>query len=259
MITFEQQQILRRLIHHKAVISVASGCDAFPAHPHGDRRRRPAFWVPVKDMQALKAEGALEMGASGYRVVPSVKRRLQNGKEASALNQHYDLRERDVYVTGGVQRKARVNTRLSALDRLAHQTDSEGRPLLESSLIEAGKRIAQDYHASGHGLATTQRYDGAGVSSDTNSVEDRFIHRADAKARLQSAREAMGAGLDTAVIAICCLDQSLDAVESAERWAAGSGLTVLTLGLTRLSEHYGTIAGEKNQSVKIHPRQAKSA
>lgn len=245
MLTYEQTQILRRLLHHKASISVVSGCDAFPAHPNGDRRKRPSFWIPAADLQALKSQGAVELGGAGYVVAPSVKRRLQNGKNASSQNQHYDLHDRDVYVAGGVRRQAQVNTRLSALDRLVHKTDVNGRAVLESSLIEAGKHIARDYHASGHNLTSTQRYDNAGIDNGTrhNTAEDQFIHAADAKARLQSAREAIGAGLDTAVIAVCCLDQSLEAVERAERWASGSGLTILKLGLARLSAHYGTISG----------------
>jgi len=246
MLTYEQTQILRRLLHHKACISVVSGCDAFPAHPNGDRRKRPAFWIPAEDLQALKSEGAIELNASGYTVLPSVKRRLQNGKNGNAQNQHYDLHEREVYVAGGVKRQAHVNTRLSALDRLAHKTDVEGRPVLDACLIEAGRHIARDYHAAGSGLTSTQRYDSVGIAGSAalqNKVEDQFIRAADAKARLQFAREAIGSGLDTAVIAVCCLDQSLDAVERTERWARGTGLTILILGLTRLSAHYGTESG----------------
>lgn len=258
MLNFDQEQILRRLLHHKAVISIANGCDAFPAHPLGDRRKRPAFWVRSEDLHLLKAAGALELDHAGYRVAETVERRLKHGKDGQARNQHYDLEERDVYVQGGVKRKASVNRRLSALDRLSHQTDLNGAPLLEAALIEAGKRIARDYHASGHGLAATQSYDGAGVQTDNGAraqaVEDSYIRAADAKARLRTAREAMGDGLDSAVIAVCCLDQSLDIVERAEHWAKGSGLTVLRLGLTRLSIHYGTVAGVKPKPAYTNPR-----
>lgn len=246
MLSYEHTQILRRLLHHKACISVTSGCDAFPAHPFADRRKRPVFWVPVADMQALKAAGAIELGATGYVVVESVKRRLKNGKNGSVKGQHYALEDRDLYVKGGVKRPTRVNTRLSALDRLAHRTDMDGRPLLETAMVEAGKRLARDYHASGHGLTTTQCYDGAGVNSGSSvsTIEDQFIRSADAKQRLQKAREALGSGLDIAVIAVCCLDQSLDGVERSERWANGSGLTLLKMGLSRLVTHYGTRAGQ---------------
>jgi hypothetical protein len=255
MLSYEQTQILRRLLHHKACISVVSGCDAFPAHPNGDRRKRPAFWIPAADLQALKSEGAIELSASGYTVVASVKRRLKNGKNGTAYNQHFDLQEREVYVSGGVKRQARVNTRLSALDRLAYKTDVEGRPVLDACLIEAGRHIARDYHASGSGLMSTQRYDSAGAEGDNrvNAVEDNFIRAADAKRRLQLARDAIGSGLDTAVIAVCCLDQSLDMVERAERWASGSGLTILKLGLSRLSAHYGTQSGVQRQNQDVDP------
>lgn len=249
MLSYNHTQIIKRLIHHKACISVASGCDAFPAHPHSDRRKRPAFWVPIDDMRALKASGAIELGTSGYVVTESVKRRLSNGREEQAANQHYALQEKEVYVHGGSKRSARVNTRLSALDRLAHRTDIEGRPVLDNSLIEAGKHFARDYHASGHGLSTTQKYDNVSVDSSgasQNSVEDHYARTADAKARLRKARESMGSGLDIAVIAVCCLDQSLDVVERAEAWAKGSGLTLLKMGLARLADHYGTVAGPRS-------------
>lgn len=249
MLSYNQMQILRRLLHHKACISVSGGCDAFPAHPNADRRKRPAFWVPAKDLQALKANGAVELDTSGYVVVPYVKRRLLKGKDGKASGQHYDLQDTEFYVEGGVKRQARLNRRLSALDRLALRTDSEGHPLLETALIEAGKRLAQDYEKSGHGVTSTQHYDGAGVGGGDNSnhIENQFIHRLDAQDRLQKARDAMGAGLDVAVISVCCLDQSLDTVERAESWASGTGLTLLKMGLARLSEHYGTVVGVRQQ------------
>lgn len=251
MLSYNHTQIIKRLIHHKACISVASGCgDAFPAHPHSDRRKRPVFWVPIQDMRALKASGAIELGDSGYVVTKSVKRRLEKGRTGHVTSQHYDLQEKDVYLQNGAKRSARVNTRLSALDRLAHRTDIDGRPILQSSFVEAGKHLARDYNASGHGLTTTQHYDGASVDggqSSNNSVEDQFIRAADAKARLKEARDAIGSGLDIAVIAVCCLDQSLDMVERTEKWAKGSGLTLLKMGLSRLADHYGTVAG-------IHPQ-----
>jgi hypothetical protein len=245
MLTYDQIQILRRLLHHKACISVAGGCDAFPAHPNGDRRKRPAFWVLAEDLQALKASGAIDMDTTGYVVVPSMKRRLLKGKDGTASGQHYDLQDKAFFVEGGVKRQARVNRRLSALDRLALRTDANGYPILETSFIEAGKRLAQDYEKSGHGVTSTQFYDGAAVDGGqkTDRIENQFAHRLDTQSRLQDARDAMGSGLDVAVIAVCCLDQSLDAVERAEKWASGTGLTLLKMGLSRLSEHYGTVVG----------------
>jgi len=247
MLSQHQIQILRRLLHHEAVICVNTGCDAMPAKAGGDKRKRPLFWVPVKDVQMLESYGALELHKGGYRVAKTAERRLKHGRDGSADQQHYDLETREVYVQGGVKRKAAVNTRLTALDRLARRTNYDGRPLLDASLVEAGQRITRDYHASGHGLTATQRYDTAGGDDggSRNGAEDQFIRAADAKARVHAAREAMGTGLDVAVITVCCLDQSLESVERAERWASGSGLTVLKLGLSKLSTHYGTIAGVK--------------
>jgi hypothetical protein len=259
MLSPHQIQILRRLLHHKAIISLNTGCDAMPARPLGDKRKRPVFWVPVKDVQALESYGALELHKDGYCVAKTAERRLKHGRDGTATQQHYDLEEREVYVQGGVKRKAAVNARLTALDRLARRTDYDGRPLLDAPLVEAGRRFTRDYHASGHGLTATQRYDTAGVEEGGNRsrAEDQFIRAADAKARVQDARDAMGAGLDVAVVAVCCLDQSLESVERAERWAAGSGLTVLKLGLKKLSAHYGTVAGIKRgafpRAPEYHP------
>jgi len=167
-------------------------------------------------MRALKASGAIELGDSGYVVTKSVKRRLEKGRTGHVTSQHYDLQEKDVYLQNGAKRSARVNTRLSALDRLAHRTDIDGRPILQSSFVEAGKHLARDYNASGHGLTTTQHYDGASVDGGQSSNNS-------------------------------CLDQSLDMVERTEKWAKGSGLTLLKMGLSRLADHYGTVAG-------IHPQ-----
>ncbi|WP_416878648.1 DUF6456 domain-containing protein [Litorimonas sp.] len=250
MLSPHQIQILRRLLHHKAIISLNTGCDAMPARPLGDKRKRPVFWVPVKDVQALESYGALELHKDGYCVAKTAERRLKHGRDGTATQQHYDLEEREVYVQGGVKRKAAVNARLTVLDRLARRTDYDGRPLLDAPLVEAGRHFTRDYHASGHGLTATQRYDTAGVEEggNCNRAEDQFIRAADAKARVQDARDVMGAGLDVAVVAVCCLDRSLESVERAESWASGSGLTILKLGLKKLSAHYGTVAGIKRGS-----------
>jgi hypothetical protein len=141
--------------------------------------------VRAEDLRALRAEGAVELAASGYRVASSVARRLKHGKDGTVRYQHYDLEDREMYVQGGVKRKASVNRRLSALDRLAHRTDMHGEPILAAALIEAGKRIAKDYNATGHGLTATQRYDSSGVQTDSaargNAVEDGYIRTADGR------------------------------------------------------------------------------
>ena len=100
---------------------------------------------------------------------------------------------------------------------------------------------------AGHGHIGTQNYMSAGEDRTMNSggAEDAHIRRLDSGKRFEMAKSAMGDGLDHAVLAVCCHDQRLEQIERAEKWASGTGLTLLKMGLTLLVKHYGTQAGRE--------------
>jgi len=87
---------------------------------------------------------------------------------------------------------------------------------------------------------TTPGVDGG----DRNGAAERaMLRRITAGTRLRAAREKLGPDLAPGLIAFCCRQDTLEAVERQERWAAGSGKQIIKLGLARLAELYGTAPG----------------
>ena len=245
MLNLADHHLAQDLAANHAVIIRGERADAYPAYAKGDRRKRPMRWVTEASFQKLTSFGGLQATGPGYCVTESFARRLKSGD--SHAGQHREIEEREIYIEGGVRRPARFNTRLSAFDRLCRRRDYRGEPLLSKGEQEAGHRFICDYALAGHGHIATQNYMSAGEDKTAynGQAEDRHIMRLDAGRRYEQAKSAMGEGLDKTVLAVCCHDHSLDQIERMEKWAAGSGLTLLKMGLMLLVKHYGTQAGQE--------------
>jgi len=235
--------LAEHLAKNNAVIFKIPSAGAYPAYAQGDRRKRPLRWVSRESFQNLTSFGGLQSAENGFRVSDSFARRLKSGD--SHARQHRRLEEREIYIEAGVRRTASVNASLTAFDRLCRLADPHGVALLSKAEQEAGCRLIGDYERAGHGHISTQNYMSAGADKTgyAGGAEDGHIARIDAGTRFTAAKAAMGEGLDKAVLAVCCHDQHLEQIERAEKWAAGSGLTLLKMGLTRLVKHYGSAAG----------------
>lgn len=243
MLSLADHQLARDLAHHRAIIIKDDRADAYPAYAYGDRRKRPLRWVSDKSFRVLTSFGGLEAGSRGYCLTKSFVCRLEAGDNHA--RQHRDMEERDLYVESGVKRPAAVNMGMSAFERLCRRKDKRGNPLLSSAQQEAGQRFIRDYAMAGHGHVATQNYMSAGEDKTAYSgaTEDAHIRRLDAGRNYEAAKSAMGEGLDKAVLAVCCQGQRLEQIERTEKWASGTGLTLLRMGLTLLEKHYGTQAG----------------
>jgi len=174
--------------------------------------------------------------------VSSFARRYRAGGDFAS--QHRNIEEREVYLSSGVRRSAKINRALSPLDRLYRRRDKTGASLLNEAEYEAGQRFAQDYAMAHYDHIPTQNYMSAGADSAktyTGRV-DHIDRQIDVRKRLENAK---------AIIAICCFEKSLEQVERAEKWAASSGLTILKMGLSALADHYGTRAGPVRGKIKI--------
>jgi len=244
MLGAEDMRIIRRIMEHKGLIDEQVSSDARKVFPNGDRRKRPVFWLTDKEVRRLISEHALKKTAKGYVIAPQLARKIRLGSE-QCITKSQNYQEQDVFVPAGVMRKVRVNSQANALERLARKKTRDGQSVLSAAEIEAGRRLAKDYALAGLGQISTQNYMSAGADGGdrANAQEDKILQSMTARTRLKAAEAAMGEGLDRAVIAVCCRDESLDAVERAERWVKSSGLTILKLGLSRLVKLYGTEAG----------------
>ena len=243
MLSLTDHQLARDLAVHRAVIIKERAADAYPAYAFGDRRKRPLRWVSDESFRNLSSFGGLESGKHGYGVTESFLRRLNAGNHHAS--QHRDMEEREVYIESGVKRPARINRGMNAFDRLCRRNDRRGQALLSPAQQEAGRRLMRDYAEAGHGHIGTQNYMSAGEDRQINrgGAEEALIRRLDAGKSFEAAKAAMGEGLDKAVLAVCCHDQRLEQIERTEKWARGTGLTLLRMGLTLLVKHYGTQAG----------------
>ena len=250
MLGAPEMKLVRRLVADNGVIDVSTDTDALQVFPNGDRRRRAGvFWLPRESFKRLIAEDAICPSNKGYVVTPSLARRVRFAKSSKAGQsvdgQHYETEERDIYIPEGSVRKAAINRRTNALERLARKRGRDGRLILTAAQVEAGRRLALDYAQAGAGHLSTQKYDAAGIDGGrkTDAQETQILSRITAKTRLTAARAALGDGLERAVIAVCCHEESLESVERAERWVKSSGLSILKIGLQRLVKLYGTEAG----------------
>ena len=235
--------LAQQLADKSAVIIPSEQSDAYPAYAFGDRRKRPVRWVSRESFQKLTSFGGLQSTPQGYCVSKSFARRLKSG--GGHAGQHRHMEDKEIYIEGGVKRPVRINGGLSAFDRICRRTDNRGKALLSAAQQEAGRRLMQDYALAGHGHIASQNYMSAGEDKSvySGSVENTHIRRLDAGKRYEAAKTAMGEGLDKAVLALCCHDQRLEQIERTEKWASGTGLTLLRMGLTLLVKHYGTQAG----------------
>lgn len=243
MLSLSDHQLARELAQYRAIIIKEERADAYPAYAYGDRRKRPLRWVSDESFQKLSSFGGLEPGKRGYRLAESFVRRLRAGDNHA--KQHRNMEEREIFIEGGVTRPARINVGMTAFDRLCRRKDNRGRALLSTAEQEAGRRLMQDYALAGHGQLSTQNYMRAGEDKNAynGGAEDAHIRRLDAARQYEAAKQALGEGLDKAVLAVCCHDHRLEQIERVEKWASGTGLTLLKMGLMRLVKHYGTRPG----------------
>ena len=238
--------ILRAVIKSGAVIvkDGAMGTQSYSAYPRGDKRKRPVCFVPADILQRFIADGLCVETKRGFEVAQSAIDRARGGHSA----QHRDMASEVMTDAHGRFRVAQVNRRTRApLERLMRRkTGRRGEAALSSAELEAGYRLARDYERSTLSVSVTQKYDNiGGGSGSSRGPEDLSLAAIDARRRYLDALDILGPGLDRIVSGICCKQKDMIQIERDEGFSSGSGLAVLKLGLQRLAEHYGTIAGVK--------------
>ncbi len=245
---------LKRFARDKSVI-MTEGSGPCPVFSRGDRRTVPTHWLSRDTVRALQSDETFVAGPRGLTLAPSASARLLNPVAERAFSEQHGPKsapsgqEREIYTPDGSVRRARVNTTFSSLRRIARTKTRDDKPALSAPLIEAGERFARDYASLSGGIAT-QNYAAAAIDNTArhSATAQRYAYQIDAGRRLAEARKALGPKLEKTVIAICCNEHDLAALERAEGWVAKSGLVVLRLGLETLRDHYGTQSGRRRAS-----------
>ena len=250
------EQLLRSLLRSKAVIERQSIAGDWPAYPNGDRRKRPLFWVNSADVDALLLDGVLVVTNKGAALSSETRRRLLYGHSAR------EVVEATEFIPSGVERPVSRNVRGTVILRLSRRTDRKGDPLLSDPQITAAHRYTMDLLRSGEGYVGTVDLSTPKVDSMRrhDAAERAALARIDGSRALASARAAIGPDLARILTAVCGANERLEAIERAERWSRGTGLSVLKIALDLLVRHYGAVPGEQaDRDSKENGERRKSA
>jgi hypothetical protein len=238
------EQLIRSLLKSKALIIRRSGAPDWPAYARGDRRTRPLFWVNRTDVEALIRDKVMVVTDKGVDLSAETRRRLLYGQSAREVVEAIE------FVPGGVERPVRRNVRGSVILRLSRRRDRAGQPLLSPAQITAAQRYTQDMARAGEARVGTSDWAAARVDGTRvhDAAERAALSRLDGTESLRQARAAIGPKLTRMLNAVCGANERLDAIERAEDWAKGTGLSVLRIALDMLAAHYGTVPGERAKS-----------
>ncbi len=262
-------RILRRLAEPGAVMAIAPEMDkavVLREFPDGrnmrtgvlDRSVAQAF--TLKDWIACRKPGRVstyEITAAGRaalkRMIDEEDRRRQGMAEAATPfgDQHRVWGEREVIDDAG-PRRVRYNMAESPIGTLGRRRDKDGKPFLETELVEAGERLREDFELAQMGPRVAQNWDRfltggdrGGFQPDGGAGEGPGL----ARARVAAALRDLGPGLGDVALRCCCFLEGLEVAEKRMGWAARSGKIVLRIALQRLRRHYDETYGRSGPLI----------
>lgn len=258
-LTREARRILRRLSETGAVLILAVDMDkAVVLREAKDGPPTRTAIVPRDVAQAFAVKDWITCVKSGritsYEITNAgraalkrilaedAKQKAQRGQGSVFLDQHADWDERDVMIGGDEgPRRMRVNAAESPLTMLARRKDADGKPFLDSELVQAGERFREDFELAQMGPRVTQNWDRFLTTGDKNgfgSSNGLAEGPTAARERVLSALTDLGPGLGDIIMRCCCFLEGLEAAEKRMGWSARSGKIVLRIALQRLRRHY---------------------
>lgn len=167
-------------------------------------------------------------------------RRHIAAREEAFLEQHRSVASVEVGI-GTARETVSVNLTSSPLSALARLKDRGGQAWLSPDALEAGERLARDFHYGALQPRVTQSYEprvgepsrpGPGGSAE---LRDSVVA---ARTRVASAVEAMGPDLAGVALDVCCFEKGLETVERERQWPPRSAKLMLRTALLQLHRHY---------------------
>jgi len=267
-ITREGRRILRRLAEPGAVLAIAPDMEkavVLREFPDGrsartgvvDRAVAQAF--ALKDWIVCRKVGRVtsyDLTATGRL---ALKRMIQSAEQPDGLaeaatpfaDQHRDWAEREMATDDG-PRRLRYNLAESPVAALGRRRDKDGKPFLETELVEAAERLREDFEAAQMGPRVAQNWDRfltpgdrGGYRPDSGGGEG----PRNARDRVALALRDLGPGLGDVVLRVCCFLEGIEAAERRMGWAARSGKIVLRIALMRLRRHYDETYGRSGPLI----------
>lgn len=261
--------MLRRLAEPGAVMAIAPEMDkaaVLRELPDGrslrtavlDRSVAQAFtlkdWITCRKPGRVSTYEITSVGRAALRrMVEEEERQRQGMAEAgqSFGDQHRDWGEREVMDDGG-PRRVRYNMAESPVGVLGRRRDRDGKPFLESDLVEAAERLREDFELAQMGPRVAQNWDRFLTGGDRGSYQpDGGIGEGPsvARARVAAALRDLGPGLGDVALRCCCFLEGLEVAEKRMGWAARSGKIVLRIALMRLRRHYDETYGRSGPLI----------
>ena len=272
----EGRRILRRLAEPGAVLAIATDMEkavVMREFPDGrsartgvvERAVAQAFtlkdWIYCRKTGRVSTYEITQAGRSALKrmIDDEDRRRHDTMTEGQGMaeapgrfaGQHRIWGERQVMDDDG-PRRLRYNLAESPVSVLGRRRDKDGKPFLETGLIEAAERLREDFELAQMGPRVAQNWERFLTGGDRGGFRpDNGIAEGPGRARerVAGALRDLGPGLDDVALRVCCF---LEGIETAERrmgWAARSGKIVLRIALMRLRRHYDETYGKSGPLI----------
>jgi hypothetical protein len=144
---------------------------------------------------------------------------------------------------------------------LAGRRDRDGVPLIDAVEREAGERLAADWERVARGGTVTMDWDRLATRVGRQAgAEDARLGAAEAamvaRTRLECALASLEPDFAAVLVAVCCRNTGLSAVERRFGWPVRGGKVVLRYALRALARHYGLIGTGPERSERPRHRGA---
>lgn len=261
-------EVLARLCQSGAVLAVAAGMEKAVVVREGERAMSKLA-VEQSLASVLALLGWISCTRSGrlrrYHITPAgrtVYSRLMAFRENQArakLEQGFGEAQSSFLPCRRPkqkERRSRYGLGETPLDTLARLLDKSGEPFLKRDLVDAGKRLREDFELAqvGDHLAQNQAYFAASGACGRTSSPCVSPASSAAKKRAAAAMAALGSGLNDIALRCCCHLEGLEAAERQLGWSARSGKIVLRIALSQLKSFYDQLdansdAAHNNQMI----------
>ncbi len=169
-----------------------------------------------------------------------LKRAIAKDRDEIFQEQHRDMQTVVVEVDDARQ-SARRNLNSSPLNSLARLKERCGGVFFPAEALEAGERLAGDFHR-GHlnpkVTATWEPRVASRTKGEAGGILDITEAAMAARDRFSRAADAMGPELAGVAIDVCCFEKGLETVERERQWPARSAKLLLRAALLALARHY---------------------
>jgi hypothetical protein len=191
------------------------------------------------DLVARSGRGAITITDTGRSYLARVFPKDNSGEIDPFIRQHLALARHQIDSDAG-PKHVTVDDSESPLVWLARRKGRDGRPLIETSQLQAGERLRAEFTRAQMTPRVTSNWTAAVADGRRSAPEASFTEATlAARQRVRRALDAVGPEFAGLLLDVCCFLKRLEDVERERSWPQRSGKVVLQLALDRLARHYG--------------------